>query len=68
MGETQERERILVHFSRRFCNCNPQTLSSEGRRQQEADWDDEDDGMWSNIDDSLHQKSVLHTFMSSKEW
>ncbi|XP_034054835.1 LOW QUALITY PROTEIN: PH and SEC7 domain-containing protein 2 [Gymnodraco acuticeps] len=43
MGETQERERILVHFSRRFCNCNPQTLSSEGHRQQEADWDDEDD-------------------------
>ncbi|KAI4819267.1 hypothetical protein KUCAC02_004520 [Chaenocephalus aceratus] len=45
MGETQERERILVHFSRRFCNCNPQTLSSEGRRQQEADWDDEDDAL-----------------------
>ncbi|XP_019939740.1 PH and SEC7 domain-containing protein 2 isoform X1 [Paralichthys olivaceus] len=29
MGETQERERVLVHFSRRFCHCNPQTSSSE---------------------------------------
>uniref|UniRef100_A0A7N9AMU0 Pleckstrin and Sec7 domain containing 2 n=1 Tax=Mastacembelus armatus TaxID=205130 RepID=A0A7N9AMU0_9TELE len=29
MGETQERERVLVHFSRRFCHCNPQTPSSE---------------------------------------
>uniref|UniRef100_A0A673C4E7 Pleckstrin and Sec7 domain containing 2 n=1 Tax=Sphaeramia orbicularis TaxID=375764 RepID=A0A673C4E7_9TELE len=29
MGETQERERVLVHFSRRFCHCNPQTLTSE---------------------------------------
>uniref|UniRef100_A0A8C7WSK0 SEC7 domain-containing protein n=1 Tax=Oryzias sinensis TaxID=183150 RepID=A0A8C7WSK0_9TELE len=31
MGETQERERILVHFSRRFCHCNLQTLTSEGQ-------------------------------------
>ncbi|XP_053734806.1 PH and SEC7 domain-containing protein 2 isoform X3 [Synchiropus splendidus] len=31
MGETQERERVLVHFSRRFCQCNPQTPSSEGQ-------------------------------------
>ncbi|KAM4586048.1 PH and SEC7 domain-containing protein 2 isoform 1-T1 [Fundulus diaphanus] len=29
MGETQERERVLVHFSRRYCHCNPQTPSSE---------------------------------------
>ncbi|XP_070769191.1 PH and SEC7 domain-containing protein 2 [Enoplosus armatus] len=29
MGETQERERVLVHFSRRFCQCNPQTPTSE---------------------------------------
>ncbi|KAM4555469.1 PH and SEC7 domain-containing protein 2 isoform 1-T1 [Odontesthes bonariensis] len=29
MGETQERERVLVHFSRRFCHCNPQTLTAE---------------------------------------
>ncbi|KAM9834366.1 PH and SEC7 domain-containing protein 2 [Syngnathus typhle] len=29
MGETQERERILVHFSKRFCHCNLQTLTSE---------------------------------------
>ncbi|XP_055015366.1 PH and SEC7 domain-containing protein 2 isoform X2 [Boleophthalmus pectinirostris] len=29
MGETQERERVLVHFSKRFCQCNPQTPSSQ---------------------------------------
>uniref|UniRef100_A0A8C5B7F5 Pleckstrin and Sec7 domain containing 2 n=1 Tax=Gadus morhua TaxID=8049 RepID=A0A8C5B7F5_GADMO len=29
MGETQERERVLVHFSKRFCHCNPQMASSE---------------------------------------
>uniref|UniRef100_A0A8C9WQP6 Pleckstrin and Sec7 domain containing 2 n=1 Tax=Scleropages formosus TaxID=113540 RepID=A0A8C9WQP6_SCLFO len=29
MGETQERERVLVHFSRRFCYCNPETHMSE---------------------------------------
>uniref|UniRef100_A0A3B3RA45 SEC7 domain-containing protein n=1 Tax=Paramormyrops kingsleyae TaxID=1676925 RepID=A0A3B3RA45_9TELE len=29
MGETQERERILIHFSKRFCCCNPETLTSE---------------------------------------
>lgn len=29
MGETQERERVLVHFSKRFCLCNPQTPSSQ---------------------------------------
>uniref|UniRef100_A0AAV2MLL3 Pleckstrin and Sec7 domain containing 2 n=1 Tax=Knipowitschia caucasica TaxID=637954 RepID=A0AAV2MLL3_KNICA len=29
MGETQERERVLVHFSQRFCQCNPQTPSSQ---------------------------------------
>ncbi|KAG7484888.1 hypothetical protein MATL_G00055200 [Megalops atlanticus] len=29
MGETQERERILIHFSRRFCYCNPESPTSE---------------------------------------
>lgn len=29
-GETQERERILVHFSRRYLDCNPGTFNSEG--------------------------------------
>uniref|UniRef100_A0A668A119 Pleckstrin and Sec7 domain containing 2 n=1 Tax=Myripristis murdjan TaxID=586833 RepID=A0A668A119_9TELE len=29
MGETQERERVLVHFSKRFCHCSPQTPTSE---------------------------------------
>ncbi|XP_072491081.1 PH and SEC7 domain-containing protein 3 isoform X4 [Notamacropus eugenii] len=31
MGETQERERVLVHFSNRYFHCNPDTiLSSDG--------------------------------------
>ncbi|XP_043912466.1 PH and SEC7 domain-containing protein 1 [Protopterus annectens] len=29
MGETQERERVLVHFSHRYKECNPGTMSSE---------------------------------------
>ncbi|XP_061757649.1 PH and SEC7 domain-containing protein 2 isoform X2 [Nerophis ophidion] len=29
MGETQERERVLVHFSKRFCHCNQQTITCE---------------------------------------
>ncbi|KAF0039663.1 hypothetical protein F2P81_007898 [Scophthalmus maximus] len=37
MGETQERERVLVHFSRRFCHCNPQTPSSEGQSPEGDD-------------------------------
>lgn len=30
MGETQERERVLTHFSRRYCQCNPEDSTSEG--------------------------------------
>ncbi|XP_054452974.1 PH and SEC7 domain-containing protein 2 isoform X1 [Anoplopoma fimbria] len=46
MGETQERERVLVHFSRRFCHCNPRTLNSEGQSHEEDDGegDEHDDG------------------------
>lgn len=29
-GETQERERVLVHFSRRYLDCNPSTYNSQG--------------------------------------
>ncbi|XP_074855916.1 PH and SEC7 domain-containing protein 1 isoform X2 [Carettochelys insculpta] len=29
MGETQERERVLAHFSQRYYQCNPSTVSSE---------------------------------------
>uniref|UniRef100_A0A452UKK9 Pleckstrin and Sec7 domain containing 2 n=1 Tax=Ursus maritimus TaxID=29073 RepID=A0A452UKK9_URSMA len=29
MGETQERERVLTHFSRRYCPCNPEDSTSE---------------------------------------
>uniref|UniRef100_A0A8C6XYE7 Pleckstrin and Sec7 domain containing n=1 Tax=Naja naja TaxID=35670 RepID=A0A8C6XYE7_NAJNA len=29
MGETQERERILAHFSQRYYECNPKTIPSE---------------------------------------
>lgn len=31
MGETQERERVLAHFSQRYFQCNPGALSSEGK-------------------------------------
>lgn len=30
MGETQERERVLAHFSQRYYECNPKAISSEG--------------------------------------
>ena len=43
MGETQERERILVHFSKRFCVCNPTALAPEGKDISERN-DEEDDG------------------------
>ncbi|XP_067828569.1 PH and SEC7 domain-containing protein 1-like isoform X1 [Heptranchias perlo] len=29
MGETQERERVLIHFSHRYHQCNPGTISAE---------------------------------------
>lgn len=29
-GETQERERVLVHFSNRYLDCNPQCFNSQG--------------------------------------
>ncbi|XP_053197019.1 PH and SEC7 domain-containing protein 1-like [Scomber japonicus] len=29
MGETQERERVLSHFSRRYFDCNPKVVPSE---------------------------------------
>ena len=31
-GETQERERVLVHFSRRYLQCNPGAYNSEGKQ------------------------------------
>lgn len=30
-GETQERERVLSHFSRRFMECNLGSFNSEGK-------------------------------------
>ena len=33
IGETQERERVLAHFSRRYLDCNPGTFNSEGTVQ-----------------------------------
>ncbi|XP_064164597.1 PH and SEC7 domain-containing protein 3 isoform X2 [Anguilla rostrata] len=29
MGETQERERVLIHYSNRYYQCNPTTISSQ---------------------------------------
>uniref|UniRef100_A0A4W5P2Y5 SEC7 domain-containing protein n=1 Tax=Hucho hucho TaxID=62062 RepID=A0A4W5P2Y5_9TELE len=48
MGETQERERILVHFSKRFCVCNPAALAPEGKDISERNDNDEED------DDGAH--------------
>ena len=31
IGETQERERVLAHFSRHYLETNPGTYNSEGR-------------------------------------
>lgn len=31
-GETQERERVLVHFSKRFLDCNPGSFNSQGKK------------------------------------
>ena len=42
MGETQERERVLVHFSRRFCHCNPQIPTFEGQSHHMGSDDDHD--------------------------
>ncbi|NXO81184.1 PSD1 protein, partial [Sitta europaea] len=33
MGETQERERVLAHFSQRYYECNPNAISSEDGSQ-----------------------------------
>lgn len=30
-GESQDRERLLVHFSARYHQCNPETFKSEGK-------------------------------------
>lgn len=30
IGETQERERVLVHFSKRYLDCNPNSFKSQG--------------------------------------
>ena len=29
-GETQERERVLIHFSKHYMECNPNAFKSEG--------------------------------------
>ena len=32
IGETQERERVLAHFSRHYLENNPNTFDSEGKK------------------------------------
>lgn len=32
-GETQERERVLVHFSKRYLDCNPGSFNSQGTKE-----------------------------------
>jgi PH/SEC7 domain-containing protein len=34
-GETQERERVLVHFSKRYLDCNPGSFNSQGEYAME---------------------------------
>lgn len=34
IGETQERERVLVHFSKRYLDCNPGSFNSQGLQQK----------------------------------
>ena len=29
-GETQERERVLIHFSKRYLECNPAVVGANG--------------------------------------
>ena len=36
-GESQERERIMVHFSDRYFECNPQVFTSVGELETEGD-------------------------------
>lgn len=33
-GESSERDRVLVHFSRRYLQANPQSFSSQVRKKQ----------------------------------
>lgn len=37
IGETQERERVLVHFSSRYYQCNPNTISTQGNFVSDTD-------------------------------
>ena len=43
MGETQERERVLIHFSSRYFHCNPETIASQGNLMEVLDF------FWSSI-------------------
>lgn len=36
-GETQERERVLVHFSKRYLDCNPGSFNSQGNSNRLAE-------------------------------
>ena len=36
-GESQERERIMVHFSNRYFECNPQVFTSVGELETEGE-------------------------------
>lgn len=36
MGETQERERVLSHFSRRYLQCNTNTILNEGKLYEQC--------------------------------
>ena len=43
-GESQERERIMVHFSDRYFECNPQVFKSVGELEREREREGEREG------------------------
>lgn len=62
MGETQERERVLVHFSRRFCHCNPQTPTFEGQTHDRGAGDDDE------TDQTKKSKQLYKISPQKYEW
>lgn len=50
-GETQERERILYQFSRRFHHCNPRVFPSVGREGRPSG---QQRGIWGYLGEAWH--------------
>ncbi|KAI5105324.1 PH and SEC7 domain-containing protein 2 isoform X1, partial [Silurus meridionalis] len=63
MGETQERERILVHFSKRFCHFNPESPTSEGNVFYLLDL--KGFSIWSRLHENIGKKMSCQQFISN---